>query len=43
MGFILAGVVHLADIQDRVGAHAVLIRLFRRIPNIQNTIYSTSK
>lgn len=35
MGFILAGVVHSAGIQDRVGARAVLIRLFHRIANIQ--------
>ena len=35
MGFILAGVVHSAGIQDRVGARAVLIRLLRRRPDIQ--------
>jgi hypothetical protein len=34
-GFILAGVVHSAGIQDRVGARAVLIRLFHRIPDIR--------
>ncbi|GHU39934.1 hypothetical protein AGMMS50289_00620 [Betaproteobacteria bacterium] len=35
MGFILAVVVHSAGIQDRTGARAVLIRLFRWLPNIQ--------
>jgi transposase len=35
LGFILAVVVHSAGIQDRTGARAVLIRLFRLIPNIQ--------
>jgi putative transposase len=35
MGFILAVVVHSAGIQDRVGARAVLIRLFHRIPSIR--------
>jgi transposase len=35
MGFILAGVVHSAGIQDRVGVRAVLIRLFHRIPDIR--------
>lgn len=35
MGFILAVIVHSAGIQDRTGARAVLIRLFRLIPNIQ--------
>jgi hypothetical protein len=29
MGFILAVIVHSAGIQDRTGARAVLIRLFR--------------
>ncbi len=35
MGFILTVVVHSAGIQDRVGARAVLIRLFGLIPSIQ--------
>lgn len=35
MGFILAVVVHSAGIQDRVGARALLIRLFTLIPSIQ--------
>jgi len=35
MGLILAVVVHSVGIQDRTGARAVLIRLFRLIPNIQ--------
>ena len=35
MGFILTVVVHSAGIQDRVGARAVLIRLFSQIPGIQ--------
>jgi transposase len=35
MGFILAVIVHSAGIQDRTGARAVLIRLFRLIPNIR--------
>ena len=35
MGFILTVVVHSAGIQDRVGARAVLIRLFSLIPGIQ--------
>jgi hypothetical protein len=32
MGFLLTVVVHSAGIQDRVGARAVLIRLFGLIP-----------
>lgn len=36
MGFILAVVVHSAGIQDRVGARALLIRLFALIPTIQH-------
>ena len=35
MGFILTVVVHSAGIQDRVGARAVLIRLFGLIHGIQ--------
>lgn len=35
MGFILTVVIHSAGIQDRVGARAVLIRLFCQIPGIQ--------
>jgi putative transposase len=35
MGFILAVVVHSAGIQDRVGARAVLIRLFALVTTIQ--------
>ena len=35
MGFILTGVVHSAGIPDRVGARAVLIRRFHRIPGIR--------
>lgn len=35
MGFILAVVVHSAGIQDRVGAKAVLIRLFAVLDTIQ--------
>ena len=35
MGFILTVVVHSAGIQDRVGARAVLIRLFGLTPGIQ--------
>jgi hypothetical protein len=35
MGFLLAVVVHSAGIQDRVGARAALIRLFRGITGIR--------
>jgi putative transposase len=35
MGFILAVVVHSAGIQDRVGARAVLIRLFALVTTIR--------
>ena len=35
MGFILTVVVHSAGIQDRVGARAVLIRLFGRVPGFR--------
>jgi putative transposase len=35
MGFILSVVVHSAGIQDRVGARAVLIRLFRQIHGLK--------
>lgn len=35
MGFLLAVVVHSAGIQDRVGARAVLIRLFTLLNTVQ--------